>query len=68
MSTYFISDLHLGHKGILNFSPDRYGDSVYEHDEYQISQIYSTVGKRDILFILGDVQIEVENPRAAIGQ
>lgn len=60
MSTYFISDLHLGHKNILGFSPNRYGDSVYEHDEYQVSQICSTVGKRDILFILGDVAFQVE--------
>lgn len=60
MSIYFISDLHLGHKNILNFSPNRYGDTPYEHDEYQISQIYSTIGKKDVLYILGDVAFEAK--------
>lgn len=60
MSTYFISDLHLGHKNILSFSPNRYGTNVDEHDLYQISQITSTITKRDLLFILGDVAFSLE--------
>lgn len=52
----FISDLHLGHKRILEFSGEwREGDSVDEHDEWIIDQWNSIVGKRDSVYLLGDV-------------
>lgn len=58
MGVYFISDLHLGHKNILEFSPNRKGITVDEHDEYILNAICSVMTKRDILYILGDVAFE----------
>ena len=58
--TYFISDLHLGHKNILKFSNSRAGSTVDEHDEQLIASISSTVCKRDNLYILGDVCFDIK--------
>jgi calcineurin-like phosphoesterase family protein len=59
MSTtvYFISDLHLGHKRILDFSGEyRGGTGTDSHDEWLIDCWNSTVKKkRDIVYVLGDV-------------
>lgn len=56
MATYVISDLHLGHKSILRFSPERGGTTVDEHDEWIIEQWNKTVlHKHDVVWILGDV-------------
>lgn len=53
---FFISDLHLGHKNILNFSGElRGGNTVEEHDKWLMNQICSVLQKRDILWILGDI-------------
>ena len=52
---YFISDLHLGHKNILKFCPDRGGSSVIEHSEWIVEQYNSVIKKRDTVWILGDV-------------
>ncbi len=54
-NTFFISDLHLGHKNILNFSPQRGGTTIAEHDEWIISQWNSVVNKGDTVWVLGDV-------------
>lgn len=52
----FISDLHLGHKKILGFAgAHREGSSTDEHDEWIVSCWNETVGKRDPVFILGDL-------------
>jgi len=60
-NVYFISDLHLGHKNILNFAPKlRFGSTVDEHDDILIERIGSVANsKRDVLYILGDVAMEV---------
>lgn len=57
--SYFISDLHIGQKSIINyrFRPDNNNqrfETVEEHDNMVIESILSTVGKRDILWLLGD--------------
>jgi len=53
---YFISDLHLGHTNILKFSGAlRDGDTVEEHDQILITKWNSTVRKRDLVYVLGDV-------------
>ena len=53
---YFIGDLHLGHKKILEFSGDyRGGNTVDEHDEWVINQWNSVVTQRDVVYVLGDV-------------
>ncbi len=57
MSTvYFISDLHFGHRNILNFAGTlREGTNSREHDEALIVKWNSLVNKRDKVFVLGDV-------------
>lgn len=52
----FISDLHLGHKTILKFSSEyREGTTTDEHDDWIVNQWNETVGKRDPVYVLGDV-------------
>lgn len=55
---YFISDTHFGHKNIKKFRNKPDGsefDTFDDHDEYVLNNILSAVTKRDILWILGDV-------------
>lgn len=55
-NVYFISDLHLGHKKILEFAGEfRGGSNVEEHDEWIVEQWNSVVRKRDLVWLLGDV-------------
>ena len=57
-NVYFISDLHLKHKHICRFSPNRLGvtlDDPDVHDALLLLSIKSRVTKRDVLWILGDV-------------
>ena len=58
-SVFFISDLHLGHKNVLNFSPCRKywagSDDIDVHDEWLADTWNDTITKRDKVFILGDV-------------
>lgn len=58
---YFISDLHLGHKKILDFSPGRGGTTTEEHDEWIIESWNSVVTKRDVVWVLGDVAMGEES-------
>lgn len=60
----FISDLHLGHKNLIegkkfsfDFGRFRVGETIEEHDEKLVDRIASSVNKRDILYILGDVVV-----------
>lgn len=58
---YFISDLHLGHKNILNFTKGhRFGTSVDTHDFALVSQWNSVVTNRDTVWVLGDVCFDIE--------
>ena len=55
--TFFISDLHFGHKNILNMSPSRniLGDAL---EEQHVSLFYrwnSVLRKNDYVWVLGDV-------------
>ena len=52
---YFIGDLHFDHKNILQFSPQRGGTNIKEHNEWIIEQWNSVVTKRDVVWVLGDV-------------
>ena len=53
---FIISDLHLGHKKILQFEgSNRQGSNVEEHDEWIIEQWNGVVTKRDLVIVLGDV-------------
>ena len=51
---YFISDLHLGHKNILNFERGDKFKTVEEHDEYIISMLEKRIKSGDTLYNLGD--------------
>lgn len=57
---YVISDLHLDHKKILEFSPKRGGTNVEEHNEWIVESWNSVVTKRDTVIVLGDVAFSVE--------
>jgi len=51
---YVTSDWHLGHTGVSDkFRKQFFSDR--EHDEYIVANAQSTVTKRDVLYILGDV-------------
>jgi len=53
---FFISDTHFNHPAILKFEPGvRKFDTIEEHDQFLIDQWNNEVGKRDIVFHLGDV-------------
>lgn len=64
---FFVADLHLGHRRILEFKPDRpfaeTGD-IDAHDEYIIGQWNDTIAPRDRVYILGDLCLKsVEGAR-----
>lgn len=52
---YFTSDLHLYHKKILEFCPNRNCDSVEEMNQKIIEAWNSKVGVNDTVYNLGDV-------------
>lgn len=53
-NTYFISDLHFGHKNCLTFD-SRPFRTIEEHDEELIMKWNRTVLQEDDVYILGDV-------------
>lgn len=55
MTTFYISDLHLNHSKIIEFSPNRMGKDSEEHDELLIQEWNKYVSKRDKVWVLGDV-------------
>lgn len=59
---WVISDLHLGHKRILEYSGEyRGGTTPEEHDEWIIAQWNSVVHKGDLVYVLGDVAMDAES-------
>lgn len=52
---YIYADLHLEHKKLLAFSPEREGDTMEEHDEILEIKYCATVKKADTCIFLGDV-------------
>lgn len=58
---WVISDLHLGHKNILKYSPGlRGGTTPEEHDQWILDQWNSVVRKQDLVYLLGDVAMNAE--------
>jgi calcineurin-like phosphoesterase family protein len=51
---FFTSDLHLGHRHVARL---RGFDSVGAHDRAIIDGWCSTVGKRDVVWVLGDIAV-----------
>lgn len=62
MSVFFISDLHFGHKRILDFAGDVFPDNlktVDDHAEYVVRQWNSVItNKRFLVYILGDLMMD----------
>ena len=54
VAIYFTSDLHLGHANAIKFA-NRPFDDVNEMNETLIKNVNRTVGRDDILYMLGDV-------------
>ncbi len=52
--TYFISDLHFGHRNILRYDCRPFS-TIEEHDEYIINQWNEAVGADDDVWMLGDI-------------
>lgn len=55
---WFISDIHFGHKRILEFHQERinkYGDTIEKHDEMLINYWNETIAKKDTVYIIGDL-------------
>lgn len=57
-SVYFISDLHLGHRSICKYRTEF--SSTDEHDTFIKQRILDTLGKRDKLWLLGDIAFTEE--------
>lgn len=57
MAVYFISDTHFGHKNIHNRFREGFS-SLEDHDTTICENILKTCGKRDTLYILGDVVMD----------
>lgn len=53
---YFISDLHIGHKNIIDYC-NREFRSVEEMDTYVLNSINSLLNEDDTLYILGDISL-----------
>ena len=61
MSTFFASDLHLGHRGVLEFEAKaRPFTSVEEMNETIVERWNKAVNKRDVVWVLGDVVLAAE--------
>ncbi|MCP4393916.1 MAG: hypothetical protein GY804_06565 [Alphaproteobacteria bacterium] len=53
---FVISDLHFGHKNIMNFAGDyRHGNDFIENIHYTVELWNKVVSKRDKVYVLGDV-------------
>ena len=52
--TFYIADLHLGHKNVLRFD-NRPFSTIEENDEYIIAQWNEAVSDDDDVWILGDI-------------
>ena len=58
------SDLHFGHTKIMDFSPDRHGDTYIENMHITISMWNGRVSKNDTVYVLGDVAFSREGLEA----
>jgi calcineurin-like phosphoesterase family protein len=50
---FFAGDLHLGHRNIIKYRPNF--QTTEEHDFTVLDNIKTTVNKRDILYLMGDI-------------
>lgn len=54
MTVFFTSDLHLGHKNVIEFCRPEF-KNIDHHNEAIVERWNDTVHKRDKVFVLGDV-------------
>ena len=52
---FFAGDLHFGHKNIHKLRKNMFCSNEEEHREKIIDNINSEVGKRDVLWLMGDI-------------
>lgn len=52
-NVYIVSDLHIGHKNICKYRPEF--EDVNRHNTAMIENVLRTCGKRDTLWLLGDI-------------
>ena len=62
--TYHIGDLHIGHRSVCKYRT--MFSSVEEHNETLVSNILSTVNKRDTLWLHGDLFFSPESLNSAL--
>lgn len=58
MTIYFTSDLHFGHRAIINYNPSsrlQFGNTVEEMDNGIITAWNAIVNHEDTIYILGDI-------------
>lgn len=57
MNVWFMSDAHLGHRGVIEFDPMRSAlfDTIEEHDKAIASLWRARVKKQDVVYCLGDM-------------
>ena len=60
MSIFFTSDLHFGHKNILNFAKPRPFSIIEEHDKTLINNWNDVVKDNDTVYILGDLALGLD--------
>ena len=59
---FFIGDLHLGHKNIMQFGQRSMFDTIEEHDQGIMDRWNAVVTKMtDIVYVLGDVAMSLES-------
>lgn len=58
-NVYYLGDLHFGHKNILTYRSNF--SSIEEHDTIIMENILTTVGKRDTLWLMGDILFNEES-------
>lgn len=70
---YFNSDLHLGHRRVLEFHDEFRAkcmdvETIEQHDEKIFDLWNDKVTKRDIMYILGDVGYDLDRMKALPGR
>lgn len=65
MSIFFTADHHFGHKGIIEYC-NRPFSCTHDMNKYMIDQWNSVVGKKDIIYHLGDFSMSGTNSTKAI--
>lgn len=65
IETFFISDTHFGHKKIITYEPLRAFNTIDEHDATLVMNWNTVVGKKDIVWHLGDFCFGLRNLQIA---